>query len=29
MVALVYIGLGLAIANIWVLTGILAAIIKK
>lgn len=29
MAALVYIGLGLAIANIWVLTGILAAIIKK
>ena len=29
MIALVYIGLGLAIANIWVLSGILAAIIKK
>ena len=29
MIALVYIGLGLAIANIWVLTGILAAIIQK
>lgn len=29
MVVLVYIGVGLAIANIWILTGIFAAIIKK
>ena len=29
MVALVYIGVGLAIANIWILTGIFAASSKK
>ena len=29
MAALVYIGVGLAIVNIWILTGIFAASIKK
>ena len=29
MVVLAYIGVGLAIANIWILTGIFAATIKK
>ena len=29
MVELAYIGVGLAIANIWILTGIFAASIKK
>lgn len=29
MVWLAYIGVGLAIANIWILTSIFAAIIKK
>lgn len=29
MVVLAYIGVGLAIANIWILTGIFAASIKK
>ena len=29
MVVLAYIGVGLAIANIWILTGIFAAGIKK
>lgn len=29
MLVLAYVGLGLAIANIWVLTGILAAMIRK